>query len=58
MSADWMLNDGIVNMKFDLDNKVTFNPDKMSFTKDYNEKNGISSSGGKQSTFANTVYRV
>ena len=34
MPADWMLNDGIVNMKFDLDNKVTFKSDKMSFTKD------------------------
>ena len=37
---DWMLCDGIVDMKFDKENKVTFNPDKMSFTKDpQNEKN-------------------
>ena len=34
MPADWMLCDGIVDMKFDKENKVTFNPDKMSFTKD------------------------
>ena len=34
MPADWMLCDGIVEMKFDLNNKVGFKSDKMSFTKD------------------------
>ncbi len=34
MPADWMLCDGIVNMKFDLNNKVSYKSDKMSFTKD------------------------
>ena len=34
MPADWMLCDGIVDMKFDKENKVTFKSDKMSFTKD------------------------
>ena len=34
MPADWMLNDGIVEMKFDLNEKVTYKSDKMSFTKD------------------------
>jgi GR25 family glycosyltransferase involved in LPS biosynthesis len=34
MPADWMLCDGIVDMKFDLNNKVGFKSDKMSFTKD------------------------
>ncbi len=34
MPADWMLCDGIVDMIFDKENKVTFKSDKMSFTKD------------------------
>ena len=34
MPAYWMLCDGIVDMKFDKENKVTFKSDKMSFTKD------------------------
>ncbi len=34
MPADWMLNDGIVDMKFDMNEKITYKSDKMSFTKD------------------------
>ena len=35
MSADWCLNNGICNVDFDLDNKVTFSKKNFSFTKDY-----------------------
>ena len=35
MPADWCLNNGICNVDFDLDNKVTFSKKNFSFTKDY-----------------------
>ena len=35
MPADWCLNNGICNVDFDLDNKVTFSKKDFSFTKDY-----------------------
>lgn len=34
MPADWMLCDGIVDVKFDLSNRVTFKENEFSFTKD------------------------
>lgn len=34
MPADWMLCDGIVDVSFDLDNRVTFKENQFSFTKD------------------------
>jgi|TARA_R110000782_G_scaffold194978_4_gene284570 GR25 family glycosyltransferase involved in LPS biosynthesis len=34
MPADWCINNGILDVKFDLNNKVTFDSKKFSFTKD------------------------
>lgn len=34
MPADWMLCDGLVNIEFDLDNRVTFSQNNFSFTRD------------------------
>ena len=47
MSADWCLNNGICNVDFDLDNKVTFSKKILVLQRIINEKINIQVSVGK-----------